>query len=210
MCVDNPITLGFSASAASTMWNGSAVVHGKKLVEAPMAHAASLGKMVVDLGLCEAIPDLIFKFTISPRCLLRVTTDQAKTDHKVRSSQIPEHKEISTIPAYINEGLIQRSRARRFTVFRQSCRFLILPGPFPIKNGLYFFYEGTELFKPDPWEYAIHQCMSASNMYSRVHGAHFPHGMIGERFSGQIIQLSKQEHDEIFSDEKPTKKAHLN
>src|SRR5437660_7749829 len=62
-------------------WNGLALVRGKKLIEAPMAHAASLGKMVASLGLCGPIPNLTFKFTISSRCILRVTSDQANIAH---------------------------------------------------------------------------------------------------------------------------------
>jgi hypothetical protein len=72
-------------------WNGLALVRGKKLIEAPMAHAASLGKMVASLGLCGPIPNVTFKFTISSRCILRVTSDQANIAH-LPSQPDPESK----------------------------------------------------------------------------------------------------------------------
>jgi hypothetical protein len=67
-------------------------------------------------------------------------------------------------------------------------------------------YYLIQLFKPDPWSYAIQHCQSMSDVYSRVHWAHNPNGSIGDRVSGQIIKLSQQEFDEIFGEEKPIPK----
>jgi hypothetical protein len=55
-----------------------------------------------------------------------------------------------------------------------------------------------QLLKADPWEYAIHHCLSASNMYSRIHWAYFPDGLSGERVSGQVIQVSEDEYKKMF------------
>jgi hypothetical protein len=62
-------------------------------------------------------------------------------------------------------------------------------------------YYLIQLMKADAWEYAIHHCLSGSNMYSRIHWAYFPSGLTGERVSGRIVQVSKEEYQEMFGED---------
>jgi ATP-dependent Lon protease len=74
-------------------WSGSARIQGNHLIAAPMAHAKSLGSLVVDQGLCEAYPDLPFKFTITTSCKLKVTTERiTKRSAEPRPEPGPENE----------------------------------------------------------------------------------------------------------------------
>ena len=56
----------------------------------------------------------------------------------------------------------------------------------------------VEKGESDPWAYALYHCNTASNMYSRVHWAYFPHGQGGVRETSELITLSAEEAEEVF------------
>jgi hypothetical protein len=45
----------------------------------------------------------------------------------------------------------------------------------PLVKDLNFFFKYTN--EPDPWQYAIHHCNTAANIYSPLHWSYYPSGI---------------------------------
>ena len=45
----------------------------------------------------------------------------------------------------------------------------------PLVKDLNFFFKYTN--EPDPWQYAIHHCNTAANIYSSLHWSYYPNGI---------------------------------
>ncbi len=52
----------------------------------------------------------------------------------------------------------------------------------------------------EPWDYALYQCNTSSNMYSMIHWSYFPNGHEGKRHASKVIQLSAEEAVKLLGD----------
>jgi hypothetical protein len=126
-------------------WSGSALVRGERLIEAPMAHARSLGRLVVEQGLCKGHPDLVFKFAISASCLLRVRTERMG-EQVVDTPRHIDDREPD--PTAVNPTILTNEKPNDPCghVHELLSRLPFFQSPHAIKlsRGLYFFYEKDE------------------------------------------------------------------
>ena len=137
-------------------WSGSALVRGNSLVAAPMAHARSLGRLVVEHGLCSGHPELFFKFLITPSCRLRVSAE--RTDEQVVNA--PKHvKSREPDPPAVISNIVSNGRAndacRQVHELLSRLPFFESPSAVKFTRGLYFFYERTlwgQVFTFAVWE----------------------------------------------------------
>ncbi len=133
-------SLGHRAS-----WTGSAKVQGSRLVDAPMAHASSLGKMVAKLNLCSSWPDLIFTFTITSSCRLRVSTANAfKLDASSTTQPTRSISQSTSQPVSVQPSIIPTLACAE--IHRQLARLPEHDSPSKVgfRDCLYFFYETGE------------------------------------------------------------------
>ena len=131
---------GLASLGNRTSWHGSVAVRGRSATSDSMAHATSLGNVVADLGLCDAFPDTTFRFTISNRLEVSVTTVGAKAAHAIEAAR----ERATRTPAPEGQPSVAASACARLHTLLALLPSSTDPAEVPFDNGLYFFYEVGE------------------------------------------------------------------
>jgi len=127
-------------------WSGSALVRGKNLIDAPMAHARSLGRLVAEQGLCSDHSDQSFKFTVTASCSLRVSNERMR-EHGV---EVPGKVHDDTKHTFAPLNSISATNAKpsdacgRVHELLSKLPFIETPSAVKFTRGLYLFYEKGE------------------------------------------------------------------
>ena len=133
-----------------TSWNGVARVQGSRVLKTSMAHATSLARAVTELGLCQLHDNLVFHFSISSRCQLRVSAHDTESPVQGRGStknvpHSPSH------PTAKGASFVDSGASLDPTEACEIAHRLIAglpkfasPESIPFKDGLYLFYEAGE------------------------------------------------------------------
>jgi hypothetical protein len=126
-------------------WSGSARVRGKNLIDAPMAHARSLGRLVAEQGLCNGHPDQSFKFAVTASCSLRVRAERMG-EQLVDAPREFHDKESNPAPLYTTTVIHEKPNDACGHVHELLSRlpFFEAPSALNFTRGLYFFYEKGE------------------------------------------------------------------
>lgn len=129
-------------------WTGTAVVNGRTVMRASMAHMVALARAAAGSGWCAAWPYQEFIFAMSPSATLRVRAQSrgsiatpARTPMAPLAS--PRPAPMSNISA--NEEMVDAAQA--CALIHQVLRGLPQyrsPDEVPFANGLYFFFDAGE------------------------------------------------------------------
>lgn len=137
---------GIRSFGDRSSWGGKALVQGRRVFYAPMAHANALGQVVTEMGLCEVKPELVFRFTITASCRLRVALDHVTTTTRIIDpTPRPSSRELIQVPSAHDPALEGSSRACG-EIHRLLSRLPVFESveAVPFRDGLYFFYESGE------------------------------------------------------------------
>jgi hypothetical protein len=130
-------------------WSGSAFVRGRVVVDAAMAHATSLAKVVSSYGVCDPWPDARFRLSINAAGTL-LTISCLDLDGRPTASltpaQIAPHTPTSIAPVVMIGAEANAAYARLHRIVA-SLPVNRAPLEVPLTNGLYFFYEDGETWQ---------------------------------------------------------------
>lgn len=129
-------------------WYGTVTVSGGQLHGAQMAHARSLGQVLIDAGVAEQWPSSI-RLHISPQCVLTVgaTTSTSQVRNTTGGEQLDSSTRLrphASPPPDANEACEQ------IHDLLKALPKLTSPSDVNFSNGLYFFYEDGETSGHDP------------------------------------------------------------
>ena len=140
---------GIRALGNRTSWVGRARLRGRTILDAPMAHAKALARMVTEQGICDSWIDIAFAFRISSNCILRVSTER-ESDHIASTPDVSNHvllkAEERTSPIGESPGVLLNTEKTCGEVHRLLLSLPLMQKPTEVsfEDGLYFFYEQGE------------------------------------------------------------------